>query len=65
MFSSYYNNWSSSNLNMIATPRTILSSGIYNPYQVPAPVHDLLCADIKEDKIRLLKATKLLTVQHL
>lgn len=64
MFSSYYDNWSSPNLNMIATPGTILGSSIHNPYQVPAPVHTL-CADIKEDKIRLLKATKLLTVQYL
>lgn len=59
MFSSYYDNWSS------ATPGTILDPNIYSPYQVLTPVHNLLCADIKEDKIRLLKATKLLTVQYL
>lgn len=49
----------------LATPDTLLGANLQNIWQIPSPVHGSLCTDTKEDKIRLLKVTKLLTVQYL
>lgn len=67
--SSNYYNVDTISAGILATPAKLLRADLQSEWdskwQIPSPVHDSPCIDTIEDKIRLLKVTKLLPIQYL
>lgn len=61
--SNYYDGWNTASIGTSVT--SLLQGFILDNGTQSTAVNSELCADTKDDKIRLLKVTKLLTVQHL